>query len=157
MSIRHIAAFAGGFGSNSSPATKKSGREKRKRKGLSEFEVVLPTKTVLPDSTNTDTVTCSTGSTAPKLDKWGLPVPTEDDVFPALPAGTELVSATANPDQVSQSLLLQTIQDSLKNHLKLDLHRFGPEGIEINPSHGRETMQLRLDRKSTRLNSSHVD
>ena len=154
-SSQHTVAFAGGFGPKSLPATGKGGRDnnnnKRKRKGLSEFQVLQPPKTVLPDLTGTSTGT-GTGTKseadnkdAPKLDKWGLPVLSPDDFFPPLPSGTELISAPADPDQVSQSLLLQRIRDSLANHITLDLQRrFGPDGIEKYPSPGRKAMQLRL-------------
>jgi prolyl 4-hydroxylase len=135
-SSRHIVAFAGGFGPKSVQPRRKGGRESPKRKGLSEFEVVLqPSKTV-ENKDNANVITDDT----PPLDKWGLPVPTVDDVFPLMPPGTELISAPDNPDKVS----LQIIYDSLKDHMNLDLQRFDGQGIEKDPSPGREAMKLRL-------------
>jgi prolyl 4-hydroxylase len=58
------------------------------------------------------------------LDKWGLPPPTIEDIFPPLPPDTELIPATK--DQYSFS----EIQDALKDHLKLDLSHFDNQGIE---------------------------
>lgn len=132
----HIAAFAAGFGPKSVPAKRKGGRERPKRKGLSEFEVVLQPSTTVEKHDKTNAIIDG----IPQLDKWGLPVPTQDDMFPLMPPGTELISAPTNPDKVS----LQLIYDSLKNHMNLNLHRFDAQGIEKDPLPGRQAMKLRL-------------
>lgn len=79
----------------------------------------------------------------PKLDKWGLPIPTIDDIFPPMPPGTELIPATKD------DYTLQEIQDALRQHISLDLEKhFHQNGIEImkNPpsSSDRSPMKLRL-------------
>jgi prolyl 4-hydroxylase len=55
----------------------------------------------------------------PKLDKWGLPVATLDDIFPPLPPDTELIPANSSRDYS-----LSEIQNSLKDHIDLNLSRF---------------------------------
>lgn len=103
---------------------------------MSEFEVVLQPSTTVEKNDETNAIIDG----IPQLDKWGLPVPTQDDMFPLMPPGTELISAPTNPDKES----LQLIYDSLKNHMNLNLHRFDAQGIEKDPLPGRQAMKLRL-------------
>jgi prolyl 4-hydroxylase len=124
---RHALAFAGGFGAKSAKSDKKAGREKVKRRNLSEFVVSQPPKPPGDDK-------------PPKLDKWGLPVPTQDDLFPPMLPGAEIVPAPIDHDKVS----LQMIKDALANHLKLDLTRFDDRGVEQDPLPDRQAMKLRL-------------
>lgn len=61
-------------------------------------------------------------TTTPKLDRWGLPIPTLEDIFPPLPADTELISVDP-----SKEYTLDDIQQCLKNHIDLDLPRYFDE------------------------------
>lgn len=53
-------------------------------------------------------------------------MPTEDDIFPPMPEGTELVPATRPSDEYT----LDEIRDALKDHIRLDLSRFDNEKLE---------------------------
>lgn len=79
----------------------------------------------------------------PILDKWGLPAPTVEDIFPLMPAETELIAATK--DIYSRS----EIQEALKGYISLDLSRFNENAVEImhlGPDEGR--MKIRLVHQS---------
>jgi len=67
----------------------------------------------------------------PQLDRWGLPPPTADDIFPPRPPGTELVAAT--PDR---RYSLAEIGAALRDHIVLDgLGRhFDDGGVERRPA-----------------------
>mmetsp|Transcript_21060 Transcript_21060/g.34847 ORF Transcript_21060/g.34847 Transcript_21060/m.34847 type:complete len:389 (+) Transcript_21060:81-1247(+) len=130
----HPLAFAGGFGAKPQQlGGKKKSKGKRKRTGFSEIEPINKpaTNVVQPVPADDD---------SPKLDKWGLPPPTEDELFPPLPPGTELITAPSDPSQVS----LSSIHDALKEHITLDLKRFNDGCVETNPLAGRDPMKLRF-------------
>ena len=128
ISSGRVLAFAGGgFGTN--PKIK-SNKFKQRKARLSE---VSPAPS--PSSTNDKLKDDS----SPKIDKWGLPVLTADDLFPPMPPGTEII-----PVDASKSYPLTEIQDFLKDHIDLRLHRiFDDNGIEKD-SKGRIPMTLRL-------------
>lgn len=119
-------AFAGGFGAKAKPS-KKKGKDKRKRAGLSELKQSRRAPKLQADD-------------SPKLDKWGLLPPTEDELFPPMPLGTELVPAESDPTQVS----LSKIHNALEKHIALDLRRFNENCVETKPPPGRDPMKLRL-------------
>jgi prolyl 4-hydroxylase len=74
-----------------------------------------------------------------ELDKWGLPPPTVDDIFPPLPPETELKPATKTHYTLSE------IQACLKDYIDLQLHRsFDEQGTEIASSNQQQPMQLHL-------------
>lgn len=95
----------------------------------------------------------------PALDKWGLPIPTIDTLFPPLPVGTELLPAVA-PSSHTPSL--SELRHALRKHLPLALHRFTTDPSknvdatssssstshsvvrETYPPSGRPPMELRL-------------
>ena len=79
---------------------------------------------------------------APKLDKWGLPMPTEEDLFPPMPPGTELIPASQGPTS------LEEIQAATTDHIPLVLDQFDSEGMERSPSPGNPPMKLKLLHKS---------
>lgn len=76
----------------------------------------------------------------PLLDKWGLPPPTEEDIFPQMPAGTELRSAQNKDYQLDE------IIHFLRDHMKMHLDRFFDQnGIQRRaPTDGAPPMKLRL-------------
>lgn len=132
-------AFAGGFGSQSkskSQSVKKtSNRGKRKRGGFASLETVSDTGSLKPKSENSKEM-------GVELDKWGLPVPTEDDLYPPMPPGTELIPAPSDSSSSKNSLSL--IMDTLKDHINLDLGRFDVNGVEREHLADREPMKLTL-------------
>jgi hypothetical protein len=67
------------------------------------------------------------------LDKWGLPPPTIDDIFPPLPEGTELVHVGSSANHT-----LEQIQDALRHVVPLTLDRhFDEFGVERDSAAGR--------------------
>jgi prolyl 4-hydroxylase len=57
-----------------------------------------------------------------------------------MPPDTELIPAPVDPSQVN----LSSIQDALKQHIPLDLKRFGENCVETSPLPGKDPMKLRL-------------
>lgn len=119
-----VSAFAGGFGANVSKKSPKRKKRKGNQRELSE----LSSPSIQP-----------TNPSKEKLDKWGLPEITEDDLFPQMPDGTELI-----PIDGSKDYSLSEIQLCLNQHLDLKLERhFDQNGVEI-VSDDREPMKVRL-------------
>jgi hypothetical protein len=91
----------------------------------------------------------SAGSASVALDRWGLPPPTVDDIFPPLPEGTELVPAQSGKDYT-----LPEINDAIRRVVPLSLDRcfdeFGTEKVGVfgnnhsQSSANRAPMKLRL-------------
>ena len=128
LTSRCCAFAGGGFGSSSTS----KGRSKKKNKKRSRLRV---------DDTETTKTAPPTQQQA--LDKWGLPPPTVDDIFPAMPSGTELLPV--DKDNYS----LTEIQQLLKHHIPLQLKdSFDENGVEKNVLDGREPMKLRLLHRS---------
>jgi prolyl 4-hydroxylase len=102
-------AFAGGgFGANSLKGTKK---KKTKKRGLESL--TMPSKK--PEEKEKE----------PQLDKWGLPAPTTEDIFPLMPPGTDLRPATKDDYSLSE------MKEFLKNHIAMQLdHFFDENGVE---------------------------
>lgn len=81
-----------------------------------------------------------------QLDKWGLPPPTLDDIFPPLPDGTQLVPVVFNTNYT-----LEQMQAAVRDVVRLDLDRhFDGLGVERDSAsrsqagqHGKP-MKLRL-------------
>ena len=77
----HTTCFAGGgFGASKSVPSKKKKSKKTKSKSIGFLDEMKVTASANKQS-NSD------ASTSPKLDRFGLPIITEDDVFPPLEAG----------------------------------------------------------------------
>lgn len=74
------------------------------------------------------------------LDRFGLPPPTIDDIFPPLPPATELIPATK--DEYSR----HELQEALNDYIQLDLHHFDDSGVEKKSTD--EPMRLRLAHQS---------
>ena len=122
----HGLAFAGGgFGAKSSSSKKTTG--KRQKRGGLISELPQPIK---PE--------------AEELDKWGFPPATEEDLFPPMPPGTELISAPTTDSSTAKVSWSSLIQDALNDHIKLDLNRFDDHGVERDPLPDREPMKLHL-------------
>jgi prolyl 4-hydroxylase len=120
-----MTAFAGGFGNDTSKrAAKQNKNSRRPKRGLSDLAPPV----------------ASTESMSVQLDKWGLPPPTAEDIFPALPPGTELIPARKS----STEHTLTEIRKALKDHFPLTLDRFDDNGVETSTLDGREPMRLRM-------------
>ena len=106
------------------------GKKKSKRRGLEYLAAPTKPSSVSPDVKPTET----------QLDKWGLPaIPSEDEIFPALPHGTELL-----PIDPQHEYSLHEMEGFLQHNvdLRLDNH-FDENGIEKNIQDGRP-MKLKL-------------
>lgn len=115
------ALYAGGFGSS----TKKT-RKKKKKKSWTELD--LKTESKLAPTQQT-----------PKLDRFGLPIQTAENIFPPLPADTELIPVYDSSGIVTK----EHIDDALTEYLQLNhsfLTRYG-DNVEY-------PMQLKLLHKS---------
>jgi prolyl 4-hydroxylase len=124
-------AFAGGFGgtsgSGSSTSNKANKAKRSKRKGgIAEIAPVASKESKAKQNDE------------PQLDRWGLPVPTSDDIFPPMPPGTELIAA------IKDDYSLQEVKDALKDRILLRLDRFDESGVEKNVPTDRAPMKLRL-------------
>jgi prolyl 4-hydroxylase len=121
----------GGFGNNNSSSrspgsTDKSNKKvkqqdrviQRKKSGLAEVTTTTAT-TILPTEENIVFEGDKTKPSTPKLDRWGLPPPTLEDIFPLLPKETELISVDPTKEYT-----LDDIQQCLMNHIDLDLPRY---------------------------------
>ena len=134
-----FAAPSGGFGGGGFSKKSKKSRGKKQKKGSLLSEVVsAPSKQSPSSITTADKPTDKDG---PVLDKWGLPIPTEDDLFPPMSPGTEIISVTDN-----QQFTLSDIRAAMKDHIELASlqERFDEQCIEKNPLPGRKPMKLRL-------------
>lgn len=123
----------GGFGGKSTKGKKKKVKKSKKSGLLSEVQVAAPPEQPLAGQDTAE---------GPKLDKWGLPIPTTDDIFPPMPPGTELTSV----DTAREDFTLEEITAALKDHIELSnlQTRFDENGVEKNPLPGREAMKLRI-------------
>jgi len=124
MSIRidPATSFAGGFGtSNSNNKVSPSKTLKRKPSFVVEKELMSSGKKQDDDL---------------ELDRFGLPPPTIDDIFPPLPDGTEFVPAS-KPNYSKQE-----IDQALNGYIPLKLDAFDSQGVEKQTQN--EPMRLRL-------------
>ena len=114
-----LVAFAGGGFGASTPKKGKTKNSKKKRRLLADVSPPKPEKE------------------EPILDKWGLPPPTIEDIFPPLPEGTELITATKDEYSLSE------INNLMQNHLDMQLDNFFDEnGVEKSSSE--QPMKLRV-------------
>lgn len=125
-------AFAGGFGGGKpTPSKGKQTKAKKKKVGLAEVKPLAP-------------MSKEQKKEEPKLDKWGLPVATIDDLFP--PMGPDIELIPINP---GAPMPLAEIEECLKDHLELHLGSFfDGEGVEKNVESDRDPMKLQLLHKS---------
>jgi prolyl 4-hydroxylase len=130
-----LAFASGGFGGGTNSNSKKR-KGKQRKGGLSE---------VSPPSTRPQVVVV-VDDNKNKLDKWGLPYATEDDLFPPMPPGTELIPTEDSSIEYS----LEDIENCLKDHIDLQLGRFFDESGVAKGSDGKDDpiMKLNLLHKS---------
>ena len=104
--VCHLAG-GGGFGSTNKKSTKKT---KKKKKSILTSSLVETTTT----------------EQKVKLDRFGLPVPTIDSIFPPMSPDTELIPSTTNQEDKT----LQEIQMYMSQHISLNWDIFDSHGIE---------------------------
>jgi prolyl 4-hydroxylase len=128
-SSRHVLLFSKGFSQRDfmEEQTKKlKKKEKKKKNVLINDEVFLTTS-------NNAVVD------EPKLDRFGLPIPTEKDLFPPMPLGTEIIPATAGKLITTQD----EIDEILCQHaIKIDLSTL--QKLSTASSHDDHRLKLRL-------------
>ena len=80
----------------------------------------------------------------PVLDKWGLPPPTEEDIFPLLPPETELIAAQ------KENYSLEEILKALESRMKLPglAKQFDNQGVEKAPPAGATPVRVKLVHES---------
>lgn len=125
ISTSHLFA-GGGFGSNSKSISsnkkkKKSRKAKSKSGGLSELEQI----TISIDEQSSDD-----SNSNPKLDRFGLPVITEDDIFPQLTDDIIRVPVDASGESYNR----QQVEDAMKDHLGINLDLFDDDGQSLHSS-----------------------
>lgn len=115
MSRRTTACFAGGgFGAPSKKAPKKKANKKSKSKSsiLSDIQVDEAPKL----STST-----------PKLDRFGLPIPTEDSIFPPLTSDVLRIPVNDRDDEFNK----QKVAEAMQHHIGVNLDLFDENGQSI--------------------------
>ena len=123
-----VASFAGGFGAAKGgfDNVKKQKGSKSKKGGVAKIKAPIA-------SVNNE-------EEKVKLDKWGLPAPTLEDLFPPMGPHVELIPVDPN-----RPMSLDDIENSLKDHMDLQLGRFFDEkGIEKKVHPGRDPMIIHL-------------
>jgi hypothetical protein len=102
----------------------KEKKEKRKKNLLANNDIFLTTNNKI--------------SEPPKLDRFGLPIPTESDLFPPMPPGTEIIPALAGK-QITTQEEMDTILG--KHAIALDLSALEKMS---RPSNKENPMKLRM-------------
>lgn len=130
--------FGGGFGGGSGGSAKKGKKAKKTKRGslLSEVEVSQPAAPK-PKINNK-----SIDSGQPTLDRFGLPPPTTEDIFPLMPPGTELIPTSTADTEIT----LSDIRHALRDHIDLNEldNRFDQNCVEKKALPGRPAMKLNL-------------
>ena len=139
-SSSHLFA-GGGFGSNSkSISSNKKKKKKTKSKSgglLSELEQVTTSIDNKQSSNNSD-------SDSPVLDRFGLPVITEDDIFPPLTDDIIRVPVDASGESYNR----EQVEDAMKDHLGINLDVFDEEGQSLHSSSTATRWKLKMLHKS---------
>ena len=103
---------SGGFGSSQGKTVKN--KKKKKKSSIVDFTDVDP-------QTRSDDEILSSLSSAPKLDRFGLPVQTAENIHPLLPVKTTELVPVMNPEGDTNPT---EIEDSLKDYLKVDFSSY---------------------------------
>lgn len=125
--LRTTVCFAGGgFGVPAKKAPKKKTNKKSKSKSsvLSDMQVDKP-----PEQS----------SSTPKLDRFGLPIPTEDDIFPPLASDVLRIPATD-----SDEFKKEKVAEAIQHHIGVNLDIFDENGQSIHEENGSSRWKLKL-------------
>jgi len=135
ISTSHLFA-GGGFGSSSSKSTSSNKKKKKKTKskssGLSELEQVTSSIDNKQSSDN------SNSDSGPVLDRFGLPVITEDDIFPPLTDDIIRVPVDASGESYNR----EQVEDAMKDHLGINLDLFDEHGQSLHSSSTRWKLKM---------------
>jgi prolyl 4-hydroxylase len=141
---RRCAAFAGGFGAKKAPPSPSSSKKHKRKPSRSILDLDLE-DLIGPPSPPSQRDTTYIESAVVELDKWGLPPPTDEDIFPLPTDDVELIPISKG------DYSLDEIRHALKDYVPLTLDRFDEHGVEkqvsgikVNNSHPRQLMKLRL-------------
>ena len=108
---RHsVMAFAGGFAKSRRVNHKDKDNNNTNKRNKKPKRLVDVMPETLSSSSSTTT---SSSSSSTSLDKWGLPPPTEEELFPRLPDGTHVLPATKH------NYTLSEIQQALSEYVSL--------------------------------------
>lgn len=132
ISTSHLFA-GGGFGSNSKSISSNKKKKKKNKSGglLSELEQVttsVDNKQSSSDDSNSN----------PVLDRFGLPVITEDDIFP--PLTDDIIRVTV--DASGESYNREQVEDAMKDHLGINLDLFDEHGQSLHSSTTRWKLKM---------------
>jgi prolyl 4-hydroxylase len=134
----HLVAFA--TRSDETDRTRGFGRAKSEKSKVLIRSKGKPKKSAVAEVAEL----ASSQSNRTSIDRWGLPLPTLDDIFPPMSQDTELI-----PVDPGRKYSLVDIEKSLESHIQLDLSQFDADGVEIAPpSTGRSPMKLHLVHQS---------
>lgn len=124
--LTSVCFAGGGFGATPAKAPKKKANKKSKSKSsiLSDIQV--------------DEAPKQTSST-PQLDRFGLPLPTEDDIFPPLASDVLRIPAT-DRDEFKKEKVAEAIQ----HHIGVNLDIFDENGQSIHEENGSSRWKLKL-------------
>ncbi|KAL3777436.1 hypothetical protein ACHAWO_004720 [Cyclotella atomus] len=107
--------FAGGFGAKTKP---KKAKQKKVKPSIVDELKRNSSPPPAPES--------------PKLDRFGLPVVTEDDIFP--PLSDDVIRTPVRNAQFERNEVAEAIQ----NHLGVNLNNFDDQGYSIHSEEGRK-------------------
>lgn len=128
-----IAFAGGGFGASKAPAAKKK-KVKKGRGSLLDSKDISRPKPKASEGVVVD---------GPKLDRFGLPPPTEEDILPPLPPGTELIPVGSDYQTKTDD-----VRAAMKNYISLNYDIFDEHGVEkvplANDGEKRDPMKLRM-------------
>eukprot|EP00578_Thalassiosira_sp_NH16_P012376 CAMPEP_0181123802 /NCGR_PEP_ID=MMETSP1071-20121207/26114_1 /TAXON_ID=35127 /ORGANISM="Thalassiosira sp., Strain NH16" /LENGTH=414 /DNA_ID=CAMNT_0023209009 /DNA_START=89 /DNA_END=1333 /DNA_ORIENTATION=+ len=135
----------GGFGASKSkvvPSKKKTKKPKKSKSAgfLDELEVST--------SSSSSRSASQISSSSPKLDRFGLPVPTEEDIFP--PLAPDITRIPSNKDH---DFNREEVADAIKNHLGINLNVFDEDGLSMH----REQNGKSSESTQWSLNQLHKD
>ena len=122
------AAAGGGFGTGSKKSSKSSPKKKTKKTKPIGFlgelgELETKSENVTP-------------STSPKLDRFGLPVITESDIFP--PLQSDITRTPINSFEYNK----EDIEDAVENYLGVNLNIFDENGESFLQNNNKWTLKL---------------
>ncbi|KAL9180210.1 hypothetical protein ACHAXT_008180 [Thalassiosira profunda] len=120
----------GGFGVSKAPSKKKEKNKKGKSKSglLGDLDVATAKQQ---------------SAAAPKLDRFGLPLPTEDDVFP--PLGADITRIPAEYGADGYKFNREEVTEAMENHLGVNLDAFDDDGQSTHTEQdGESRWSLRL-------------
>ena len=134
ISTSHLFA-GGGFGSNSKSI---SSNKKKKKKVKSKSGGLLSELEHVTTSIDNKQPSDNYSNPNPKLDRFGLPVITEDDIFPPLTDDIIRVPVDASGESYNR----EQVEDAMKDHLGINLDLFDEHGQSLHSSTTRWKLKM---------------